>query len=103
MTGVRKARMVGFNHVALEVGDIDAALHFYGTCARLELAAFGLIVDGPNAVKAGFVKRERNGSSPTAALGAHERPVAAANCQWARPFFGGIAVDIQITGFGVSA
>ena len=26
----RKARMVGFNHVALEVGDIDAALTFYG-------------------------------------------------------------------------
>jgi catechol 2,3-dioxygenase-like lactoylglutathione lyase family enzyme len=26
----RKARVVGFNHVALEVGDIDAALEFYG-------------------------------------------------------------------------
>ena len=25
-----KARAVGFNHVALEVGDIDAALEFYG-------------------------------------------------------------------------
>ena len=26
----KKARAVGFNHVALEVGDIDAALAFYG-------------------------------------------------------------------------
>ncbi len=25
-----KARVVGFNHVALEVGDIEAALAFYG-------------------------------------------------------------------------
>ena len=29
-TGNRKPRMVGINHVALEVGDIDAALAFYG-------------------------------------------------------------------------
>jgi len=26
----RKARAIGFNHVALEVGDIDEALEFYG-------------------------------------------------------------------------
>ena len=26
----KKARAVGFNHVALEVGDIDEALAFYG-------------------------------------------------------------------------
>jgi predicted enzyme related to lactoylglutathione lyase len=26
----KKARAIGFNHVALEVGDIDAALAFYG-------------------------------------------------------------------------
>jgi lactoylglutathione lyase len=30
MTEARKARAVGFNHVALEVGNIDAALAFYG-------------------------------------------------------------------------
>ena len=30
MTGARKARAVGFNHVALEVGDIEEALAFYG-------------------------------------------------------------------------
>jgi catechol 2,3-dioxygenase-like lactoylglutathione lyase family enzyme len=30
MTAARKARAVGFNHVALEVGDIDEALAFYG-------------------------------------------------------------------------
>jgi len=29
-TAARKPRMVGINHVALEVGDIDAALAFYG-------------------------------------------------------------------------
>jgi lactoylglutathione lyase len=30
MPEARKARAVGFNHVALEVGDIDEALAFYG-------------------------------------------------------------------------
>jgi catechol 2,3-dioxygenase-like lactoylglutathione lyase family enzyme len=30
MPQARKARAVGFNHIALEVGDIDAALAFYG-------------------------------------------------------------------------
>ena len=30
MSERRKARAVGFNHVALEVGDIQAALDFYG-------------------------------------------------------------------------
>ena len=30
MTEARKARAVGVNHVALEVGDIDEALAFYG-------------------------------------------------------------------------
>lgn len=31
------ARAVGFNHVALEVGDIDEALAFYGRLFRFEL------------------------------------------------------------------
>ncbi len=30
MSGAKKARAIGFNHVALEVGDIDEALAFYG-------------------------------------------------------------------------
>ena len=30
MTAAKKARAIGFNHVALEVGDIDEALAFYG-------------------------------------------------------------------------
>src|ERR1700751_5501398 len=30
MSNAKKARAVGFNHVALEVGDIDEALAFYG-------------------------------------------------------------------------
>ncbi len=32
-----KARAVGINHVALEVGDIDAALEFYGKFLEFEL------------------------------------------------------------------
>jgi catechol 2,3-dioxygenase-like lactoylglutathione lyase family enzyme len=32
-----KARLVGINHVALEVGDIDEALDFYGGIFELEL------------------------------------------------------------------
>jgi len=30
MTRKKKARAIGFNHIALEVGDIDEALAFYG-------------------------------------------------------------------------
>src|SRR5882757_384544 len=30
MTHAKKARAIGFNHVAIEVGDIDEALAFYG-------------------------------------------------------------------------
>ena len=42
----RKARVIGFNHVALEVGDIDEALDFYSRLfdfnlrSRTESAAF---------------------------------------------------------------
>ena len=32
-----KARAVGFNHIALEVGDIDAALEFYRGFIDFEL------------------------------------------------------------------
>ena len=32
-----KARVVGFNHVALEVGDIEEALAFYGRIFEFEL------------------------------------------------------------------
>ena len=39
MTG--KARMVGMNHVALEVGDLDAALDFYGSVFELRLRGRG--------------------------------------------------------------
>jgi predicted enzyme related to lactoylglutathione lyase len=37
MHKVKKARAVGFNHIALEVGDIDAALTFYGRLFDFEL------------------------------------------------------------------
>jgi lactoylglutathione lyase len=33
----RKARAIGFNHVALEVGDLDEALAFYGRLFDFEL------------------------------------------------------------------
>ena len=35
---VRKARAVGINHVALEVGDIDEAIAFYGGFLDFEIA-----------------------------------------------------------------
>ena len=34
----RRARAVGINHIALEVGDIDAALAFYGAFLDFEIA-----------------------------------------------------------------
>ena len=37
MATARKARVVGFNHIALEVGDIDEALQFYGRLFNFEL------------------------------------------------------------------
>ena len=37
MTTGKKARALGFNHVALEVGDIGAALDFYGRLFDFEL------------------------------------------------------------------
>src|SRR6266852_3843286 len=37
MSEANKARLVGFNHIALEVGDIEAALAFYGRLFDFEL------------------------------------------------------------------
>jgi lactoylglutathione lyase len=37
MNNAKKARAVGFNHVALEVGDIEEALAFYGRLFDFEL------------------------------------------------------------------
>src|SRR5215472_14161305 len=37
MAEFAKPRVIGFNHVALEVGDIDKALAFYGRLFRFEL------------------------------------------------------------------
>jgi predicted enzyme related to lactoylglutathione lyase len=86
MSEVKKARMVGFNHVALEVGDIDAALAFYSRLFDFELRSktasmafidlgdqflalqkgrkqptddgrhFGLVVDDKEAVRAALVE-----------------------------------------------
>jgi len=37
----RQARLVGFNHVALEVGDIEEALELYGRLFKFELRGRG--------------------------------------------------------------
>jgi predicted enzyme related to lactoylglutathione lyase len=37
MAASAKPRVVGFNHIALEVGDIEEALDFYGRLFRFEL------------------------------------------------------------------
>ena len=37
MAGAKRPRVVGFNHVALEVGDIEEALAFYGRLFEFEL------------------------------------------------------------------
>jgi lactoylglutathione lyase len=39
MAEFARPRVVGFIHVALEVGDIDEALAFYGRLFRFELRA----------------------------------------------------------------
>ena len=41
MAAASKARAVGFNHVALEVGDIDEALAFYGRLFDFKLRSKG--------------------------------------------------------------
>jgi len=41
MSKGKKARAVGINHVALEVGDIDAALEFYGSFLDFTLRSKG--------------------------------------------------------------
>ena len=40
-TGTTKPHLVGINHVALEVGDIDEALKFYGSIFSFELRGRG--------------------------------------------------------------
>ena len=41
MNETKKARAIGVNHVALEVGDIDEALEFYGGFLEFELRSRG--------------------------------------------------------------
>ena len=40
-TSATKARALGFNHIALEVGDIDEALEFYGKIFEVKLRGRG--------------------------------------------------------------
>ena len=37
----RRAKLVGFNHIALEVGDLEEALEFYGRLFKFELRGRG--------------------------------------------------------------
>lgn len=37
MVKLKKARAAGFNHIALEVGDIEEALAFYGSFLDFQL------------------------------------------------------------------
>jgi lactoylglutathione lyase len=46
MPAAKKARAVGLHHIALEVGDIDEALSFYG---RWEKAPSGNVCYGSSA------------------------------------------------------
>ena len=41
MADLARARLVGINHVALEVGDVDEALEFYGRAFELRLRGRG--------------------------------------------------------------
>jgi catechol 2,3-dioxygenase-like lactoylglutathione lyase family enzyme len=85
---VKRARLVGINHVALEVGDLEQALEFYGRLFAFELRGrvpgmafldmgdqflalsegrrqgpdddrhFGLVVDDPGAVRAALAEAD---------------------------------------------
>jgi predicted enzyme related to lactoylglutathione lyase len=67
MTEPRKARAIGFNHVALVVGDIDQALAFYGRLfdftlrARDETSAFIDLGDQFLALQKGEVRTSDDG------------------------------------------
>jgi len=86
MSEAKKARALGFNHIALEVGDIEEALSFYGRIFEFELRGkdenmafidlgdqflalqkgrrqppddgrhFGLVVDDKNAVRQALIE-----------------------------------------------
>ena len=43
MAKAKKARAVGFNHVALEVGDIEEALAFYGRLFDFKLRSAAVL------------------------------------------------------------
>lgn len=47
MVEARKARAVGFNHVALEVGDIEEALAFYGRLFDFKLVPRDAVIVPP--------------------------------------------------------
>ena len=62
----KRARLVGVNHVALEVGDIDAALEFYGRIFEFELrgrvARMAFIDMGDQFIALSEVNRREPGS-----------------------------------------
>jgi len=96
MTSATKPRLVGFNHVAIEVGDIEEALAFYGRLFTFELRSrepgmafihlgdqflalqevaapspaggrhFGLVVEDKDAALATRIKTAQNSAFPAA-------------------------------------
>jgi lactoylglutathione lyase len=64
MPKAKKARAVGFNHIALEVGDIDEALAFYGRLFEFKLRGKSLSIWGISSwlcTKAGGMRRMMGG------------------------------------------
>jgi predicted enzyme related to lactoylglutathione lyase len=56
MAELAKPRLVGFNHVALEVGDIEEALAFYGRLFRFELRGKSDSIPGATASRSSTTK-----------------------------------------------
>jgi hypothetical protein len=66
-----RPRVVGFNHVALEVGDIDEALAFYGRVFRFELRGKSDSADSPQTMVAISVSSSTTRRRPAK----HSRPL----------------------------
>ena len=113
MAALRRARAVGMNHVALEVGDLEAALEFYGQLFELELRgragrmAFVDMGDQFLALAEGRTHSLRGGPSPprrqlhtrmtrTFAARIGRRPRGPAQTRPERDFHFGLVVDDKL-------
>jgi predicted enzyme related to lactoylglutathione lyase len=65
MVGFKKPRAIGFNHVALEVGDIEEALAFYGCIFDFQLRGkSGTMASSILATKTHTARRRRPSCRP---------------------------------------